>query len=271
MNFADKATLVRFTENKNGNTTPMSNALFNHRSIRKFKDTPVPELVLNRILEAAVRGSNTGNLQFYSIIVTTNISLKEKLWAYHFKQDMVKQAPVILTFCADINRFNRYCEQREATPVYDNFLWFVNGVIDAVIAAQNASLEAENNGLGICYLGTTTYMAQPISELLQLPKGVAPVTSVVVGYPDENPGLTERLPLEAVVHYQQYKQFSESDIQAIYSEFENLEKIKNLIIENNVENMAQIITQKRYNGKDNKLFSQKYLEFITNQGFMNND
>ena len=96
---------------------------------------------------------------------------------------MVKQAPVVLTFCADFNRFNKWCRLRKAEPGYDNFLSFITAAIDALLVAQNVCVAAEDAGLGICYLGTTTYMADKIIEILDLPEGVVPVTTVTLGIP----------------------------------------------------------------------------------------
>ena len=84
----------------------MINTIFSHSSVRKYKSDPIPDNILSEILHAAIRGSNTGNMQAYSIIVTRDAQIREQLWEQHFKQNMVKQAPVILTFCADFNRFN---------------------------------------------------------------------------------------------------------------------------------------------------------------------
>ena len=94
----------------------MIETIFKHKSIRKYKSKEVPQELLERILEAGIRASTTGNMQVYSMVVTTTPSVKEELWAAHFKQDMVKQAPVVITFCADFNRFNKWCEQRKAQP-----------------------------------------------------------------------------------------------------------------------------------------------------------
>lgn len=245
--------------------------IFQHRTIRKYKSDPIADHILEKILLAASRASTTGNMQVYSIIVTTREDLKKQLWESHFKQDMVLQAPVILTFCADFNRFNLWCKQRKAEPGYDNFLSFFTAAIDALLAAQNAALEAEYHGLGICYLGTTTYMAQRIIDILQLPKGVVPVTTLVVGYPDENPPLTDRLPLKAVVHYETYKNYSEQDINEIYHEKENLPFYKELVKINQTETLAQIFTEKRYTKKDNVAFSKSLLEVLNKQCFMNNE
>ena len=183
----------------------MTNTILSHRSIRKYKSDAIEESVLARILEAGTRASTTGNMQVYSMIVTKDATLREKLWEAHFKQDMVKQAPVVVTFCADFNRFNKWCLQRKAIPGYDNFLSFTTAAIDAILVAQNVAIAAEDHKLGICYLGTTTYMADKIIDILSLPKAVVPITTLVIGYPDESPDLTDRLPLDAVVHNETYE------------------------------------------------------------------
>jgi nitroreductase len=247
----------------------MTNAIFNHRSIRKYKEDAIPEEVLNSALKAASRASTTGNMQVYSIVLTTKPELKEKLWEAHFKQDMVKQAPVIATFCADFNRFNKWCELRNAKPGYDNFLSFVTAAIDALLAAQNFCIEAEDNGLGICYLGTTTYMAKKIIDILELPKGVIPITTVVTGYPDESPELTDRLPVEGIVHYETYNDYEANDIDIIYKEKEDLQLTKDLLEENQKETLAQIFTDNRYKKDDNVFFSNELLKVLKEQGFMN--
>ncbi|MGQ9846656.1 MAG: nitroreductase family protein [Bacteroidales bacterium] len=245
--------------------------IFNHRSIRKYKSDPIPQDILDKILKAASRASTTGNMQVYSIIVTRDEKIKRQLWEAHFKQNMVLQAPIVLTFCADFNRFNKWCLQRNAVPGYDNFLSFFTAAIDALLAAQNASLEAEHCGLGICYLGTTTYNAKSIIDILQLPVGVVPVTTLVVGYPDENPPLTDRLPLDGIVHYEKYHDYQPDDIDRIYAEKESLPQTKELLEVNQLETLAQIFTEKRYTRKDNIAFSQSLLQVLKNQGFMNNE
>lgn len=242
-----------------------------HRSIRKYKTTPIHETVLNEILVAGTRASTTGNMQVYSIIVTTNQEIKDQLAPCHFNQPMVKQAPVILTFCADFNRFNKWCQLRKAVPGYDNFLSFFTAAIDALLVAQNVCIAAEDKGLGICYLGTTTYTADKIIDILKLPKGVVPVTTVVLGYPDENPGLTDRLPTAAVIHREVYQDYSDGDIEQTYAAKEGSPLTQKLIAENKKETLAQIFTDNRYTKKDNVAFSKVLLKVLASQGFMNND
>jgi nitroreductase len=246
----------------------MINILKNHRTIRKYTDEAVSDEVLNDILEAGVRASTTGNMQVYSVVVTKDEAMKEKLAPCHFNQPMIKQAPVTLTFCADFNRFNLWCKQNNAEPGYDNFLSFVTAAIDALLVAQNVCVAAEAKGLGICYLGTTTYLADKIIDILNLPKGVVPVTTVTLGYPDEKPEQADRLPLEAVVHYEKYNDYSEEKINDLYAEKEGLAANKSFVEENNKESLAQVFTDVRYKKADNEHFSGVLLEVLKKQGFM---
>jgi len=243
--------------------------ILSHRTIRKYKPDPISDDMLNKILEAAVRGATTGNMQLYSIIVTKDAEKRKALMPLHFNQKMVEEAPVVLTFCADLNRFHKWCSQRQAEKAYDNFMWFYNATIDAVIAAQNAVVAAECFGLGTVYLGTTTYTADKIINFFNLPEGVVPVTTVVLGYPDESPPLTDRLPLEAVVHHESYHDYTTENINNLYYEKENLPLTKKLLDENQVENLAQVFVDKRYKKNDNRHFSKIYLDVVGKQGFMN--
>jgi nitroreductase len=246
----------------------MIDAIKNHRSIRKYKPDLIPDTILDEILYAGSRASTTGNMQVYSMIVTKDPGLKEKLWEAHFKQDMVKTAPIHITFCADFNRFTTWCRLRKAEPGYNNFLSFFTGAIDALLASQNVCLEAEAHGLGICYLGTATYNADKIIEILELPRGVVPVAAIVIGYPEEQVALTDRLPLESVVHYEKYRQFSPESIDEIYNERENSAQTLELLKINHTDSLAQIFTDKRYTKKDNEFFSAKFLEVIRKQGYL---
>ena len=247
----------------------MIDILLQHRTIRKYSDQPVDDHLLKLILEAGCRASTTGNMQVYSIVVTRDNAMKEKLAPLHFNQPMVKTAPVVLTFCADFNRFNQWCEARQANPGYDNFLSFTTAAIDALLVAQNVAVAAESQGLGICYLGTTTYMAHQLIELLQLPKGVVPVTTITMGWPDGMPEQIDRLPLEAVVHYETYTDFTPERLDAIYREKEARADNRKFVAENGKESLAQVFTDVRYKKADNVAFSKMFLEVLAKQGFMN--
>ena len=113
----------------------------NRRTIRKYTTQDVPSELLNSLLEEAFRASTMGNMQLYSVIVTRDMAMKEKLAVPHFHQPMVTSAPVIVTFCADFNRFTKWCELRNANPGYDNLLSFMNAATDASTAFESLALD----------------------------------------------------------------------------------------------------------------------------------
>jgi nitroreductase len=247
----------------------MIDILLDHRTIRKYKDKPVGDDLLTKILNAGCRASTTGNMQLYSVVVSRDKEMKGKLASCHFNQPMVTTAPVVLTFCADFNRFNKWCESRDASPGYDNFLSFMTASIDALLVAQNVCVAAESEGLGICYLGTTTYLAKNIIEVLELPKGVVPVTTVTLGWPDEKPEQIDRLPLDGVVHFEKYSDYKPEDIDRLYKDKESREDNIGFAEENNKKTLAQVFTDVRYKKDDNITFSKMLLEVLKEQGFMN--
>jgi len=247
----------------------MIEQLLAHRTIRKYKNTTIKEDMILKILEAGCRASTTGNMQLYSIVITREEAGKKALASCHFNQPMVVNAPLVLTFCADFNRFNKWCKLSNAEPGYDNFLSFVTAAIDALLVAQNVTIAAESEGLGVCYLGTTTYLAAKIIDILKLPKGVVPVTTLTIGWPDENPEQVDRLPLDAIVHQETYLDYTDDQVQAAYCEKENRPDSRQFVAENNKETLAQVFTDIRYTKNDNVLFSNMLLGVLKEQGFMN--
>lgn len=105
----------------------------NRRTIRKYTTQDIPDALLNELLEVAVRASNTGNMQLYSVVITRDRANKEKLAPAHFNQPMITAAPVVLTFCADANRFVKWAELRDAVAGFDNFQTFIASTIDAML------------------------------------------------------------------------------------------------------------------------------------------
>src|SRR5665647_430087 len=248
--------------------TKISNILLDRRTIRKYSSDPVDDVLLNELLIMGCRTSTTGNMQIYSIIITRDEQKKKDLAPLHFNQTMIMEAPVVLTFCADFNRFNKWCLFRKAEPGYDNFLSFFTAAIDALLVAQTVCIAAEAKGLGICYLGTTTYTADKIIEVLKIPIGVVPVTTVTLGWPSEKPEQVDRLPLEAVMHKETYCDYSKEDIEKYYLPKEERSDSRQFVNENMKETLAQVFTDIRYKKADNEYFSKVLLGVLKSQGFM---
>ena len=238
------------------------------RTIRKYSDREVSESLLNRLLAEASRTQTMGNLQLYSVIVTRSKEGKERLAPAHFNQPMVTEAPVVLTVCADYNRTSAWCRNRKAAPGYDNFLSFINAATDALLFTQTFCNLAEEEGLGLCYLGTTVYMPQMIIDTLRLPELVMPVATLTVGWPAENPPLTDRLSAEAFVHNETYRDYTAADIDRLYAYKESLEENKHFCEINHKETLAQIFTDIRYTKKDCEAMSAGLIEALKRQKFL---
>lgn len=238
------------------------------RTIRKYSDREVSDELLDRLLTKAARTQTMGNLQLYSVVVTRSAEGKAKLAPAHFNQPMVTSAPVVLTICADYNRTSTWCRNRKAVPGYDNFLSFINASIDALLYTQTFCNLAEDEGLGLCYLGTTVYMPQMIIDALRLPELVMPVATITLGWPDENPPLTDRLPMESFVHRETYHNYAAADIDRFYAYKEGLEENRHFCEINQKETLAQIFTDIRYTKKDNEAMSAGMMEALKRQKFI---
>ena len=238
------------------------------RTIRQYSNKEVSQELLNRLMTDASRTQTMGNLQLYSVVVTRSEEMKQKLAPAHFNQPMVTQAPVVLTICADFNRTSTWARCRKAEPGYDNFLSFINATTDALLFTQTLCNLMDEEGLGYCYLGTTVYMPQQIIDILELPKLVMPVATLTVGWPAEEPPLSDRLPLESFVHEETYHDYTAKDIDTYYIYKEQLDENRRFCEINQKETLAQIFTDIRYTKKDNETMSAGLLEALKHQGFL---
>lgn len=253
-------------------------ALKSHRSIRRYKPDPIPEPVLESILDAGLRGSSSGNLNSWSVIVTTNPELKEKLFVLHHEQEMVRQAPTVLTFCADFRRTRRWVKLRNAKDSFDDLGGYLVAAFDAVIAAQNVAVAAESLGLGICYMGSTVDSAKEITTLLKIPESVIPVTSLVIGTPDEDPAVRAKLPLQALVHQETYQDPSDAEILETYREreisgwhrYQSIPAVMKQMERLGIKDLATYYTSEaKYSKTLHTRMSRNYFELLQSQGFWN--
>jgi hypothetical protein len=218
-------------------------------------------------------------MQTYSIIMTRDRKLREKLHKPHMEQNMVLDAPVLLTFCADFNRMRKWLTVNNAPDSFDNFMSFMVAAIDAVLVSQNVALAAEAKGLGICYMGSTLANCHQIGKILQLPKGVFPVVGYSLGYPDEDPAPRDRLPLNGLVHNEVYQDYTDERIRDVFRErdikgwerYMRVSWLREMVEKHGVENLAQIYTVVKYTRDSHQKFSQTVLDYLENQDFMNNE
>lgn len=242
--------------------------ILTRRTIRKYADREVSEALLDRMFSEAARTQTMGNLQLYSVVVTRTNEMKQLLAPAHFNQPMVTQAPVVLTVCADFNRTSVWARHRKAEPGYGNFLSFINAATDALLFSQTLCNLMDEEGLGYCWLGTTVYNPQLIIDTLRLPRLVMPVCTLTVGWPAEEPPLSDRLPTAAFVHRETYRDYTPRAIDTYYIYKEQLEENRRFCEINHKETLAQIFTDIRYTRKDNEAMSESLLQALRRQGFL---
>jgi FMN reductase [NAD(P)H] len=209
-----------------------------------------------------------GNLQLYSVVVTRSAEMKQRLAPAHFNQPMVTEAPVVLTICADFNRTSQWARCRQADPGYDNLLSFINAATDALLYTQTLCNLFDEEGLGYCFLGTTVYQPQQIIDALQLPRLVMPVATLTVGWPAEEPPLSDRLPLGSFIHNETYHDYTPRDIDTYYLAKEQLPENRHFCDINHKATLAQVFTDIRYTRRDNEAMSATLMEALRRQGFL---
>lgn len=237
------------------------------RTIRKYSGREVSDEMLRDIIESASHAPTTGNMQLYSVVISRDRDMLASLAPAHFNQPAATGAPVLLTFCADFNRFCHWCDISDADHGYDNFQSFMTAVIDTVIFTQQFVTIAERRGLGCCYLGTTTYNTPTIASVLQLPERVIPVCTISVGWPADESAVSDRLPVRAIIHHERYTAPDDAEIAGYYAYKESLPESAGFIAENGKTTLAQVFTDIRYTRKNNEYFSRLYYDFIETHGF----
>ncbi len=233
--------------------TELARLLNRHRSIRKYKpDSIDPALVEQVCADAIAGGSSSGNLNPVSLILTRDPERKRRLYELHFRQPMVLQAPLVITFCADWFRTRAWLRRRGARDNFNNLIGWHVAAFDAIIVAQNVCLGFEAHGLGICYMGTTLHAMTEIAELLELPDTCLPVTTIVVGHPDEDPDKRDRLPLAAFLHGERYHRPADHEIDVIFTQREergwqrymSMPEVKANMERHGITSLAQFYTSK---------------------------
>lgn len=240
--------------------------MMQHRSIRQFTSEAVDEALLKEILDCGLRASNTGNMQLYSIITTSQEPLRSELCKLHFGQ--CSTAPLWLTICTDVRRYHHYCRVNQCDEPYGNFLWFASALVDASLCAQNICVAAESRGLGFCFLGTVMYNTEQIASLLQCPEGVVPVIAIAMGHPAEESRMSERLGQDAVVHSEVYHDPTDDDIVRTHAVRDNDPFNREMVRQNGTRNYCEIFTTKRYPRQQNEAISHDMLDFLRRHGAM---
>ncbi len=211
----------------------MNTEFFTRRAtVRAYdKEKELTDAELESLIYAASHAPTLGNMQLYSVVVSRKPEAVARLAKLHLGQPAAANCSALLTICADIRRFGKWCSTRGAKSGLDNLGGWFMAITDAAIFGQQFVTAAEMNGLGCCYLGSLSY----------------PLYSISVGYPQgEVPAPADRLSLEGIMHSERYSDYSDADIDRIYGPKEALPSSAQFIAENGKETLAQVFADVRY-------------------------
>lgn len=197
-------------------TNPVIDLLKSHRSIRKFTDQPIDPALFDELVLAGQSAATSSFLQGSTIIRVTRPESRKAMAEYAGNQAWVESAPEFLVFCADLKRAGNYCREYGKPFEGDFTEHFIIATVDVALMAQSMVTAAEASGLGICYIGGIRNNPGPVSELLQLPRGVYPVFGLCLGYPDQNPECKPRLPQSVILKQEVYNEEGDHDAIAEY-------------------------------------------------------
>ncbi len=169
-------------------------ALKTRRSIRKFKAEPVPEELLNELLDLANAAPSAGNLQARAFIVARNEKVKKQLSTAALGQGFVRDAPVVIVVCGNVER---------TAAGYGSRGRDLYSIQDADAAVMHILLATHAMCLGACWVGA--FNDDEVSSILELPQQLKPIAIIPLGYPDETPAPTSRITIEELLHVDKWK------------------------------------------------------------------
>ena len=175
-----------------------------HRTHRRYSDRAVDAELVRLLCACALSAPSKSDLQQADIVVV-NDPAKRKVFADLIPdQPHVREAPVFLVFLADGRRFRELFALRDRPFLNDHLDAFFNPVVDAGLALGWFLRAAEAVGLGCCPISVIRDHAATVSELLELPERVIPVSGMCLGWPADTPPITPRLGLDLTIHYDRY-------------------------------------------------------------------
>jgi len=192
--------------------------LKSHRSIRKFTSQGIAPELFDELIAAGQAAATSSFLQGATMIRVSKPESRKAIAEYAGKQPYVESAAEFLVFCADLKRAGNYCEKYGKEFEGDYTEHFIIATVVVALMAQSLVTAAESEGLGICYIGGIRNNPGPVSELLELPKGVYPVFGLCLGYPDQDPEVKPRLPAPVVLKQEVYNEAGDEEAIAAYDE-----------------------------------------------------
>lgn len=193
--------------------------MMNRRSVRNFEDRPIPEDVVQKLLDAANNAPTGGNIQPISIIAVTGEKARKELGDTFGSQPWVAKAPLSLIFCIDFHRLKRWASLLDTEFKGEmSLLHFMISYADLMCAAQNVVILAEGLGLGSVYIGTVQEAVDEVREHFEMPEYVLPLMVLCIGYPKSVPKYIPKLKTDDIIHYGKYRVGSDDEVRKMFDD-----------------------------------------------------
>lgn len=182
-----------------------ANIILNHRSIRSYKNEPIPQEDLDTILQAMQMAPSSVNGQSRSIIEVKDPVKKAEIIKIATNQTWIEPAAHFFVLCMDFYRANIAGEKiGKPNLMVNQTEALMIGTMDAGLAMGNAIAVAESMGYGVVPIGAIRNNPRRIVELLELPEYVFPLNGFVLGVKNEESDIKPRFPKEAFYHVDVY-------------------------------------------------------------------
>ena len=175
-----------------------------HRSCRRFLQTPVPEKTLRFLFACSLSAPSKSDLQQVSIIHLESKASRDFIHSVLPSMPWIKTAPVFLLFCGDSHRIQTVCEMHNTTFAHDPLDAFLNTATDTAMVLQNFIIAAEAAGLRCCPISAVREFTEQVAKFCQMPDGVYPLAGLCLGYPEDSPDVSIRLPMSTSLHKDKY-------------------------------------------------------------------
>ncbi len=270
--------------------------MIKRRSVRCFKDTKIPDEIINNLVQVANNAPSGGNIQPISIIIIQKVEGRKKLTEFVGGQPWVENAPLSIIFCIFIYRIKNWTLKSDTYFQGENSLsHFLIAYADLMGAAQNVVILAESYGLGSVYVGSIQSKIDDVREYFSIPKYVLPMMFLSIGYPESIPRNIPKLKHNLIAHNEKYKILSDDEIAEAYNnkygDFdENVDKylekayievieaskqhktswiklVKQMMKKLEIRNHAQFLFKLRYPSKAMVELNKKQIQAFKNAGF----
>ncbi len=192
-------------------------AIKERRSIRSYKENPVPQELLEQILEAGRLAPSSSNFQSWKFKVVTDKLARGALRGAAMDQKFIEEAPVVIVACLDLEAFGERTRgiveslknESDGVTVFgfselaarcqgpDEERCVIHAYMNVSIAVENMVLEAASLGLGTCWV--RAFEPEKVAEILSLPAVFPPAVLLTVGFPNENPPARTRKEMKKIL------------------------------------------------------------------------